>query len=77
VAAPGQEWTSIIAASCSEEKMASFFDNTLQGRSGQPFEIAPSYLFLAISDSSCMTGQVLQLNGWRKRSVYPLSEEYA
>ena len=63
--APGPVWTPLIAASFSEEKMASFGDNTLLGRSGQPVEIAPSYLFLATSDSSYMTGQVLHPNGGR------------
>ena len=32
---------------------------------GQPVEIAPSYLFLATTDSSYMTGQVLHPNGGR------------
>lgn len=63
--APGPVWTPLIAASFNEEKMASFGDNTLLGRSGQPVEIAPSYLFLATSDSSYMTGQVLHPNGGR------------
>ena len=38
---------------------------TLPGRAGQPVDIAPSYLFLACSDSSYMTGQVLHPNGGR------------
>jgi NAD(P)-dependent dehydrogenase (short-subunit alcohol dehydrogenase family) len=63
--APGPVWTPLIAASFSEEKMASFGENTLLGRAGQPVEIAPSYLFLATSDSSYMTGQVLHPNGGR------------
>jgi NAD(P)-dependent dehydrogenase (short-subunit alcohol dehydrogenase family) len=32
-------------------------------RVGQPEEVAPSCLFLASSDSSCMTGRVLHPNG--------------
>jgi NAD(P)-dependent dehydrogenase (short-subunit alcohol dehydrogenase family) len=63
--APGPVWTPLIAASFSEEKMASFGENTLLGRAGQPVEIAPSYLFMATSDSSYMTGQVLHPNGGR------------
>ena len=35
------------------------------GRSGDPVEIAPSYLFLASEDASYMTGQVLHPNGGR------------
>lgn len=63
--APGPVWTPLIPASFSEAKMAGFGENTLLGRSGQPVEIAPSYLFLASSDSSYMTGQVLHPNGGR------------
>ncbi len=63
--APGPVWTPLIPASFSEEEMASFGDNTLLGRAGQPVEIAPSYLFLACSESSYMTGQVLHPNGGR------------
>jgi NAD(P)-dependent dehydrogenase (short-subunit alcohol dehydrogenase family) len=32
-------------------------------RAGEPAEIAPSYVFLASSDASYMTGQVLHPNG--------------
>jgi NAD(P)-dependent dehydrogenase (short-subunit alcohol dehydrogenase family) len=33
------------------------------GRAGQPEEVAPSYVFLASSDASYMTGQMLHPNG--------------
>ena len=32
-------------------------------RAGEPSEVAPCFLFLACSDSSYMTGQVLHPNG--------------
>ena len=32
-------------------------------RTGEPVEVAPSYLFLASKDASYMTGQVLHPNG--------------
>ena len=32
-------------------------------RAGQPFEMAPSYVFLASDDSRYMSGQVLHPNG--------------
>ena len=33
------------------------------GRPGQPDEVAPCFVFLASTDSSYMTGQVLHPNG--------------
>ena len=32
-------------------------------RAGQPFEIAPSFVFLASDDSRYMSGQILHPNG--------------
>jgi NAD(P)-dependent dehydrogenase (short-subunit alcohol dehydrogenase family) len=61
--APGPVWTPLIPASFSEEKVAEFGKDNLMGRPGEPAEIAPSYVFLASSDSSFMTGQVLHPNG--------------
>ncbi len=63
--APGPVWTPLIPASFSEEKVARFGSGTLMNRSGEPVEIAPSYLFLACEDASFMTGQVLHPNGGR------------
>lgn len=45
--------------------MASFGLNTPMKRAGQPYEVAPCYVFLASDDSSYMTGQVLHPNGGR------------
>jgi NAD(P)-dependent dehydrogenase (short-subunit alcohol dehydrogenase family) len=61
--APGPVWTPLIPASFPEEKIESFGSKTLLGRPGEPREIAPSYVFLASSDSSYMTGQILHPNG--------------
>jgi NAD(P)-dependent dehydrogenase (short-subunit alcohol dehydrogenase family) len=33
------------------------------GRAGEPAELAPAYVFLASSDSSYFTGQILHPNG--------------
>jgi NAD(P)-dependent dehydrogenase (short-subunit alcohol dehydrogenase family) len=63
--APGPVWTPLIPASFPEQKVESFGSNTALGRAGQPFEIAPSYLFLAGKDSSYITGQVIHPNGGR------------
>lgn len=61
--APGPIWTPLIPATFSGEKVAKFGTNVPLGRAGQPYEVAPSYVFLASSDSSYMTGQVLHPNG--------------
>ncbi|HNU70193.1 MAG TPA: SDR family oxidoreductase [Thermodesulfobacteriota bacterium] len=63
--APGPVWTPLIPASFGEKKVESFGSNTPLGRAGQPDEIAPCYVFLASSDSSYITGQVLHPNGGR------------
>lgn len=61
--APGPIWTPLIPSTFDEEKVASFGADTLLGRPGQPEEVAPSYVFLASSDSSYITGQTLHPNG--------------
>ncbi|HJV24683.1 MAG TPA: SDR family oxidoreductase [Aromatoleum sp.] len=61
--APGPIWTPLIPSTFEPEKVASFGAKEPLGRPGQPDEVAPSYIFLASSDSSYMTGQVLHPNG--------------
>lgn len=61
--APGPIWTPLIPATFSEDQVDQFGKQSLLGRPGQPEEVAPSYLFLASSDSSYMTGQTLHPNG--------------
>lgn len=61
--APGPIWTPLIPASFSEEAVATFGTDVPMGRAGQPFEVAPSYVFLASEDSAYITGQVLHPNG--------------
>jgi NAD(P)-dependent dehydrogenase (short-subunit alcohol dehydrogenase family) len=63
--APGPIWTPLIPASFEAEKVESFGTNTPMGRPGSPDEVAPCYVFLASSDASYMTGQVLHPNGGR------------
>ena len=63
---PGPIWTPLIPASYSKEETATFGTFTSEvpmKRAGQPFEVAPSYVFLASNDSRYMTGQVLHPNG--------------
>lgn len=61
--APGPIWTPLIPSTFDEKKVESFGDKVPLGRAGQPDEVAPSFVFLASSDSSYMTGQVLHPNG--------------
>ncbi|GKD99381.1 glucose and ribitol dehydrogenase-like protein [Tanacetum coccineum] len=61
--APGCVWTPLIAATFSDEDIASFGSSSTMNRASQPYEIAPCYVFLASDDSSYITGQVLHPNG--------------
>lgn len=61
--APGPVLTPLIPASFDAKNLASFGEDTLIGRKAQPYEIAPSYLFLVMEENSYMTGQVLHPNG--------------
>lgn len=61
--APGPIWTPLIPASFEEEKVSSFGSNVPMKRAGQPYEVAPAYVFLASTDSSFITGQVIHPNG--------------
>lgn len=61
--APGPIWTPLIPASFKAEEVATFGSDVPMGRAGEPEEVAPSFVFLASSDSSYMTGQMLHPNG--------------
>lgn len=61
--APGPIWTPLIASSFKPEKNSEFGSDSPMKRAGMPFEVAPSFLFLASEDSSYITGQVLHPNG--------------
>lgn len=62
--APGPIWTPLIPSSFPEEKVSLFGSNTPMKRAGQPYEVAPCYLFLACNqDSSYISGQILHPNG--------------
>lgn len=61
--APGPIWTPLIPATFPDEKVETFGSDVPMGRTGQPNEVAPCYVFLASKDSSYMTGQVLHPNG--------------
>ena len=61
--APGPIWTPLIPSTFPPEKVQKFGADVPMKRPGEPMEVAPCYVFLASSDSSYMSGQVLHPNG--------------
>ncbi|MDO9521177.1 MAG: SDR family oxidoreductase [Pseudohongiella sp.] len=61
--APGPIWTPLIPSTFDDEQVEKFGADTPLGRPGQPSELGAAYVYLASSDSSFMTGQVLHING--------------
>lgn len=59
--APGRFWTPLIPASFSPDQVP--LAGNPMDRQGQPFEIAPTYVYLASDDSRFVTGQTLHVNG--------------
>ncbi|MBT2682703.1 SDR family oxidoreductase [Bacillus sp. ISL-37] len=59
--APGRFWTPLIPSSFSADQVA-LAGNPME-RQGQPFEIAPTFVYLASDDSRFVTGQTLHVNG--------------
>ncbi|MDU3349313.1 MAG: SDR family oxidoreductase, partial [Clostridium sp.] len=45
------------------EEVATFGSDTPMKRAGEPYELAPAYVYLASDDSSYVTGQVIHVNG--------------
>ena len=61
--APGYFWTPLQPACWVKEKIPSLGANAAMARGAMPYELAPTFVYLASSDSSYMTGQVLHVNG--------------
>lgn len=61
--APGPIWTPLIPSTFDAQTVSKFGSDTPMGRAGQPCELAPTYVYLASSDSSYVSGQVLHVNG--------------
>jgi NAD(P)-dependent dehydrogenase (short-subunit alcohol dehydrogenase family) len=59
--APGRVWTPLIPSSFSADQVP-LAGNPMK-RQGQPFELAPTYVYLASDDSRFVTGQTLHVNG--------------
>ena len=61
--APGPIWTPLIPSTFDADKVAKFGANVPMKRPGQPDEVAPAYVYLASSDSSYVSDQVMHVNG--------------
>jgi NAD(P)-dependent dehydrogenase (short-subunit alcohol dehydrogenase family) len=59
--APGRIWTPLIPSSFSADEVT-LAGNPMQ-RQGQPFEVAPTFVYLASDDARFVTGQTLHVNG--------------
>jgi NAD(P)-dependent dehydrogenase (short-subunit alcohol dehydrogenase family) len=61
--APGPIWTPLIPATMTEDSIEKFGTSVPMGRAGQPVEVATCFVFLASSDSSYISGQIIHVNG--------------
>ncbi|MFS0593874.1 SDR family oxidoreductase [Cytobacillus horneckiae] len=61
--APGPIWTPLIPSTFPADQVAQFGKNVPFKRAGQPFELAPAFVYLASDDSSYVSGQVIHVNG--------------
>ena len=61
--APGYFWTALQPACWEAEKIPTLGADAPMKRAGETYEIAPLFVYLASSDSSYVTGQVMHING--------------
>ena len=61
--APGYFWTPLQPACWVSEKIPSLGSDAAMRRGAMPYELAPTFVFLASDDSSYVTGQVIHNNG--------------
>ena len=62
--APGPVWTPLqVSDGQPTEKLNGFGDSAWLGRTSQPVEQAPAYVFLASPESSFVVGEVINVNG--------------
>lgn len=61
--APGYFWTPLQPACWEKDKIPSLGADAAMARMAMPYELAPTFVFLASDDSSYVTGQVIHNNG--------------
>ena len=61
--APGYFWTPLQPACWVKEKIPSLGADAAMARMAMPYELAPTFVYLASDDSSYVTGQVFHING--------------
>ncbi|PZS02526.1 MAG: short-chain dehydrogenase [Candidatus Chloroheliales bacterium] len=65
---PGPIWTPNIPGTMPRDQVKDFGHEVAMQRPGQPEELAPAYVFLASSDSSYITGTLLEVTGGKLSS---------
>ena len=66
--APGPIWTPLIPSSFTADRVATFGSTNPMNRPAQPFEVAPTFVYLASDDSRYVNGQVLHVDGGQSTS---------
>lgn len=61
--APGFFWTPLQPACWEAKKIPSLGSDAAMARGAMPYELAPTFVYLASDDSSYVTGQVIHNNG--------------
>jgi len=61
--APGPIWTPLIPSTIPNRE--EFSKDTPMVRAGQPVEVAPAYVFLALEDASYIAGATIPVTGGR------------
>lgn len=61
--APGFFWTPLQPNCWEAKKIPTLGSNSPMGRGANPYELAPTFVYLASDDTSYMTGQVIHVNG--------------
>ncbi|CAN5348977.1 SDR family oxidoreductase [soil metagenome] len=64
VVAPGPTWSALqVSGGYPTDQLPEYGKDAPLGRSGQPAEIAPAFVFLASAESSYVIGETLNVNG--------------